>query len=134
MFNRSDAKNRIDNKLLEQHKAEVAYSSAALERVVAVIKHLQSVGIPFEDMMNSWDLSTTGTTWEHWNFWPSSILSLQPILRNMEGKVRGQCHSSPLRSVMCCRLCFRCNFVFQLCTEIVHFFQCLSSSLGYSVQ
>ena len=31
------------------------------------------------------------------NSWDLSLFSLQPILRNMEGKVRGQCHSSPLR-------------------------------------
>lgn len=47
MFNRSDAKNRVDNKLLEQQKAEVAYSSAVLERVVAVIKHLAERGLSF---------------------------------------------------------------------------------------
>jgi hypothetical protein len=47
MFNRSDAKNRADNKLLEQQKAEVAYSSAVLERVVLVIKHLAECGLSF---------------------------------------------------------------------------------------
>jgi hypothetical protein len=47
MFNRFDAKNRVDNKLLEQQKAEIAYSSAVLERVVAVIKHLAERGLSF---------------------------------------------------------------------------------------
>ena len=36
MFNRSEAKNRVDNKLLEQQKAKTADSSAVLERIVAV--------------------------------------------------------------------------------------------------
>jgi type IV secretory pathway ATPase VirB11/archaellum biosynthesis ATPase len=63
-FNRSNAKNRVDNKLLEQRKAKIAYSSAVAERFIAIIKHLVSVGfLLLEDMMNSWDLCTTITTW-----------------------------------------------------------------------
>ena len=47
MFNRSEAKNRVDNKHLEQQKAEIAYSSAVLERVVAAIKHFAVRGLSF---------------------------------------------------------------------------------------
>ena len=37
----------MDNKLLEQQKSEIAYSSMVLERVVAVIKHLAERGLSF---------------------------------------------------------------------------------------
>lgn len=47
MFDRSDAKNRVDNQLLELQKAEIAYSSAILERVDAIVKRLPERGLPF---------------------------------------------------------------------------------------
>ena len=100
MFNRSDAKNRVDNKLSEQQKAEVAYSSAVLERVVAVIKHLAERGLSFRGHDELWgsvhNRNYLGTLELLAQFDPS----LQRILKNMKGKVRGQSHSSPPRFAM----------------------------------
>lgn len=92
MFNRSDAKNLVDNLLLEKKKAEVAYSSAVLERILAVIKHLAAL-FPFrghDELFGSVD---------NGNYYGTLKLLAQfdPL---MDLKVRDQCHFSPLQFVM----------------------------------
>ena len=47
LFDRVDAKNRVDNQLVQQYKAEVVYVSTVLERVVAVIPFLAKRELPY---------------------------------------------------------------------------------------
>ena len=102
MFNRSDAKNRADNKLLEQQKAEVAYSSAVLERVVAVIKHLAECGLSFrghDELLGSVHNGNYLRTLEFLALF-AFFIAAHIEKYGGKGKGSGQCHSSPLRFAM----------------------------------